>query len=726
MENNKRRIPNKRVTTNAKIFGAVLLGAMTIVILGLGIRLFVIASGSIDGHNLNDATRQAFMAKQLVPASRGKIYDASGQVLAENTTVYDMYAVLDKKVNRIKEANSNKYIAGSGHVIDPEETASKLSQVIKMSKSDILKRLEKKAYQVEFISDKVQASKNLSIEQYKKIQSFNLPGINFTPHPSRVYPEDATASHLIGVMQTVDNPKTGLIKQTGLMGIEAAENTTLSGKDGIKKYDGETENLQDSKTVENGNDVYLTLDSNLQNTLETTMEDLFNATKPESAVGVLMEAKTGRIVAATQRPNFNPNDKPISPKLWSNLLDQNAFEPGSTMKGITLAAAIDTGKWEPNETYQSGTLLIDGKKVVDAFGQGEGRLTYREGFWRSSNVAFAKTEQKLGANTWRNYLERFHFLQPTNAGLNGEDSGSISFNYPIDQANTAYGQGISVTPLQLLQAYSAIANDGQEIKPYFVDKIVNPSTGAVVSEGKTEDVARPIKSTTAKQVRKYMIDVVNEPTGTAREFDLRKFGYQVAAKTGTAQVADKGSYLQGLNNAIHSVVALAPEKNPKYIFYLAIKQPKNFPDPTIQQTMNKVFQPLMLQALNNSSSAVKSKTTKQTVPNVIGMSIKDASVKLNKSGFRVAIVGSNGKVLEQSLLPEQKSLTNQLIILKAKGNSHLPDMLGWSLADAQSYANAVGFKLNWQGSGYITKQSVAKDQLIVNSSQVDIELKEKN
>ncbi|MFT9388662.1 MAG: penicillin-binding protein, partial [Leuconostoc sp.] len=269
MKKNVRRIPNKRVTQNAKIFGGVLLGAMILVTLGLGVRLFIIAGGSVDGHNLNDATRQAFMAKQIVPANRGKIYDATGQVLAENTTVYDLYAVLDTKVLRVKDPKTGKYVSGSGHVEDKDLTAEKLSQVIAMSKSEILKRLEKKAYQVEFISTKGQASKNLSIAQYQKIQAMNLPGINFTPHAARSYPEDSTASHLIGMTKSNEDPKTGQMIQSGLMGIEASENSLLSGKNGIKNYDGQTENVQDSKTVQNGNDVYLTLDGDLQNTLET-------------------------------------------------------------------------------------------------------------------------------------------------------------------------------------------------------------------------------------------------------------------------------------------------------------------------------------------------------------------------------------------------------------------------------------------------------------------------
>ncbi|MFT8571624.1 MAG: penicillin-binding transpeptidase domain-containing protein [Leuconostoc pseudomesenteroides] len=713
MKNKVRRIPNKRITKNAKIFGGLLLCGTTVVILMLGIRLFVIAGNkAVDGHNLTKATREAFMGKQNIIANRGKIFDVNGQVLAENTTVYNMYAILDKNQ---KDANGKP-----DYVTDASETAQKLSTVISLKEKVIYKRLTAKQFQVEFGS----AGKSLTIAQHKKIVAMKLPGIKFTSQAARVYPNDQMASHLIGNIKYSENVS-GQSTMIGTMGIEAAENSILTGKNGIKSYEGQKENNKSSRTVKNGDDVYLTLDDSLQNTLETRMDTLFKDTGAKTAVAVLMEAKTGRIVAATQRPNFNANDKSSNPATWQNLLDQGAFEPGSTMKGITLAAAIDTGEWRPNDTYQSGTFLIDGKKVVDAFGQDAGVLTYREGFWRSSNVAFARTEQKLGATTWRKYLTRFRFLQSTKSGLNAEEAGSISFNYPIEQANTAYGQAINVTPLQLIQAYSAIANNGKEVKPYFVDKIVNSSTGAIVKEGKTTTVAHPIKASTAEKVREYMIDVVNQSTGTAKEFDLRDAGYQIAAKTGTAQVAEKGQYLDGLKNAIHSVVVLAPEKNPKYIFYMAVKQPKVFPDPTIQTTMNKVFRPLMLQALNNSSSAVKSKTTKQTVPNVVGQSITAAKTTLTKAGFRVAVVGTTGKIKSQSLLPEQKALTNQLVILKAQGTTNMPDMTGWSLADAQSFAKQIGFTLTWKGSGYITSQTVGANQLVVKSSQVAIVLKEK-
>ncbi|GMA70445.1 penicillin-binding protein 2B [Leuconostoc litchii] len=688
-----------------------MLSATTVVILGLGVRLFIIAGNkSVDGHNLTKATREAFMGKQNVIASRGKIFDSDGQVLAENTTVYNMYAILNKNQ---KDTNGKPL-----YVTDKSKVARQLSKVINLKEKEIYKRLSSKHFQVEFGT----AGKNLTIAQHNKIEKMKLTGISFTSHQARTYPNDQMASHLIGNVNMTEKSN-GQSTITGTMGIEAAANTLLSGKNGIKSYIGQK--ADSSQSVKNGDNVYLTLDSSLQTTLETRMDTFVKSTKPARAVAVLMEAKTGRIVAATQRPNFNPNNKATSPTVWSNLLDQGAFEPGSTMKGITMAAAIDTGKWQPNATFQSGTYLIDGKQVTDSFGNDQGVMTYREGFWRSSNVAFAKTEQKIGSQTWRNYLEKFKFLQSTQSGLNGEESGSFSFSYGIDQANTAFGQAIRVTPLQMIQAYSAIANNGKEIRPYFIDKVVDSATGEIVKQGKTKTVAHPIKASTAKQVRKYMIDVVNKSDGTAKEFDLRDYGYQIAAKTGTAQISKNGQYSQTYKDAIHSVMVLAPEKNPKYIFYMAVQQPSQLPDGDIQPTMSKLFKPLMLQALNDSDSAVKSKTTKQTVPNVVGKSVADAKSIMTKAGFRVALVGSKGKVNSQSLQANQKSLTNQLVILTAKGNTYMPNMIGWSLVDAQSFARQVGFKLTWDGSGYITQQSVGENQLIVKSSVISIALKEK-
>ncbi|CAH1854331.1 penicillin-binding protein [Convivina praedatoris] len=706
-----KRLSNRRVSKNAKFFGFFLLIATGLLILIMGLRLLQIATlKRVNSHNLTTATRQAFMQEQMVTATRGRVFSTDGEVLADNSTVYDLYAVLDK--NQF-DGKKPKYVQ------DKKETAKKLSSVIDLSEDDILKRLDSNKLQVEFGT----AGKGLDIDQYNKIKAMKLAGVGFIPQPARYYPNNRMASHIIGLTNSITNAF-GKNTLNGILGIEDTRNKSLKGKDGVKDYLG-NQVSQGQNQVKNGDNVTLTLDEKLQTTLENRMDVMFDGTKAKSAMAVLMDSKTGKILAATQRPNFDPNSQDGLKDNWVNLLNQSTFEPGSTMKTITLAAAIQEGKWHPNDTYQSGSLNIDGGRIVDAFGQNEGVLTYREGYWRSSNVAFAHVEQALGATIWKKYIDRFHFLEPTHSDLPNEASGSISFQQAIDQANTAYGQAINVTTLQLLQAYSAIANNGKEVKPYLVEKVTDSKTGKTLYQGKTTTVGQPITAATAKEVRKYMTDVVNQETGTAKQYDLRDAGYQISAKTGTAQISENGRYLDGLNNDIHSVMTIVPEENPRFIMYVAVRQPKVFPDPNIQLTLNKVFRPVMLQALNDSKSAVKSKTNEVKLPQVTGQSIDDARSNLEKVGLRVAVVGSTGRVKTQSVSAGSYALKDQLIILKANGKTLLPNMNGWSLTEAQRYANETGFNLKSDGTGFITKQSMDAGQEVNGQSVVSVELKEK-
>ena len=227
MKNKVRRIPHKKITKNAKTFGVLLLIATTIVILGLGVRLFIIAGNkSVDGHNLTKATREAFMGKQNIIASRGKIFDSDGQVLAENTTVYNMYAILNKN----QKDTDGKPL----YVTDKAKVARELSKVINLKEKEIYKRLSSKQFQVEFGT----AGKNLTIAQHNKIEKMKLSGISFTSHQARTYPNDQMASHLIGNVNMVEG-SSGQSTISGIMGIEASENKLLSGKNGIKSYQGQ-------------------------------------------------------------------------------------------------------------------------------------------------------------------------------------------------------------------------------------------------------------------------------------------------------------------------------------------------------------------------------------------------------------------------------------------------------------------------------------------------------
>lgn len=713
MKQNKRRQLGKRITGNAKKFGLFLGLFSLIIIVVMGGRLFKIAGlKNVNNHDLSAATRLTFMQKSTVPATRGQILSSNGSVLADNSTVYDMYAVLDKK---------QKVNGKADYVTDPKKTAAALAPILGADENTLYQQLSSNKLQVELGTK----AKNLSVDQYNQIKKLNLSGIKFTAQPARYYPNNRMASHIIGLTNSVSN-NVGQKTLNGVLGIEAYKNKSLRGKDGLSTTLGSE--VQDSKKnqVKNGSNVTLTIDEKLQATLENRMDVLYSSTKAKAAAAFVMEAKTGKIVAATQRPNFDPNTQDGLSDAWENMFNQAAFEPGSTMKTITLAAAIQEKKWQPNATYQSGTLNIDGQKVTDAFGNNAGVLTYRQAFEKSSNVGFAKIEQSLGAKTWKSYIDRFHFLKSTGMELPNEQKGSISFEQPIDQANTSYGQAIRTTPAQMLQAYSAFANKGTMVKPYLVEKTTDSATGKTISTGKTTKVGTPVSASTAKEVLSNLEGVVNADDGTAKQYSLSDAGYQVAAKTGTAQIAENGKYLDGLTNAVHSVMALVPGDDPRYIMYIVVRQPQVFPDANIQITLNNVFRPVMLQALNDSDSTVKSATKTVELPDVRGQSVEDAEKTLSDLGMKVVSVGNSGKVTAQSIKGGQSAVKGQLVLLTASGKSTVPDFSGWTKNEVLSWGNLAGVKINLSGSGFATKQSVKAGTETFDNQQVTITFKEKD
>lgn len=712
MKQTKRRQLSKKITGNAKKFGLLLGLFSTVIIMVMGGRLFQIAGvKTVNAHDLSAATRLTFMQKSTVPATRGQILSSTGSVLADNSTVYDMYAVLDKK---------QKIKGKPDYVTDPKKTAEALAPILDADQDDLYKQLSSDRMQVELGTK----AKNLSVDQYNKIKELKLTGIKFTAQPARYYPNNRMASHLIGLTNSIAN-NVGQKTLNGVLGIEAFKNTALRGKDGLTTSLGSEVEDAKKNQVKNGANLTLTIDDKLQATLENRMDVLFAGTEAKSAAAYVMEAKTGKIVAATQRPNFDPNTQDGLSDAWENQLNQAAFEPGSTMKTFTLASAIQEKKWHPDNTYKSGTFDINGQKVVDSFGQNEGVLTYRQAFERSSNVGFAKTEQALGAKTWKSYLEKFHFLKKTGIELPNEQSGSMSFDQPIDQANTSYGQAIRVTPAQLLQGYSAFANKGQMIKPYLVSKVSDPTTGKTISTTKTEKVGKPVSEATASEVLKSMEGVVNADDGTAKAYSMEDVGYQVAAKTGTAQIAEKGKYLEGLNNAIHSVMAMVPGDNPRYIMYIAVRQPKKWPDANIQISLNKVFRPVMLQALNDQDAPVKSQTKTVQLPDVRGKSIEDAEKAMTDAGMRVSTIGSSGKVSAQSLKGGQTVVKGQLVLLTAKGTVKVPDFTGWTKNEVLGWVYLTGVKMELSGSGYAEKQSVKGGSQTIGHKKMSVTFKEK-
>lgn len=616
----QRRHKNKWKNTQNGI--QIMIAVVLVVAMVIGGRLIYIEGRkTVDGVALNEKTKALYQGKRTVEAKRGTIYDRNGVPIAEDATSYSVYAVLDKDYIGIN--NEKLYVNPK----DVDTIAVIFNRYLKMNISDVKKQFDngyqKKLKQIEFGLQ----GKGLTLEKRKKVEKAlkkeHIKGIYFESHPTRVYPNGVFASHLIGYAQNEDqdNEDKGLV---GVMGIEAAFNKELSGVDGIEYYQKDVAGnpipgtIVATKKAQEGKDIYTTLDANLEIYLESLMTQVDKKYTPESMTAVLMKADTGEILAASQRPTFNPETKEglqndtnsKDGAQWRNLLVQDAFEPGSVMKIFTVAAAIQSGKFNPNATFQAGSTNVDGITIRDWDYDHPKALTYAQALTHSSNVGMIHLQQALGPE-WEVYLQKFGFTKTTNSGLPGEVSGTMQNGTSVDKAMTAYGQAISVTNFQMLRAYTAIANYGTMLSPRYISKIKNPNNGKV-TKTKTEVVGHPISPETASEVLNIMQGTVTDKTlGTGTAYKLPN--YNSSVKTGTAQIFENGAYSLVDGDYIYSVVQMAPSEHPEYVMYMTMKRPHipESDDMTPTEVIASMTTPVMERALalDKDSSKYKKEET---------------------------------------------------------------------------------------------------------------------
>lgn len=368
----------------------------------LGRMAYIQITGKADGEVLATKATEQHEKKRTIEASRGSILDRNGKVIAEDTATYKLIAVLDEKMTTDKKHPQ--------HVQNKEKTAEELSKVIDLDKAEILDILNKKgAKQVEFGS----AGRDITYSQKQKIEKLKLPGISFLRDTKRYYPNGIFASNLIGYAEV--DQKTNEI--TGAMGLEKVLDQYLKERDGYVTYESDKSGweLPNSKNKitapKNGDNVYLTIDQKIQTFLEDSMTKVAEKYKPKKVMAAVVDPKTGKVLAMGQRPSFDPNTRDVTN--YYNDLISYAYEPGSTMKIFTLAAAIQENVYNGNEKYKSGTYKVGGEPVKDHNdGVGWGPTTYHDGVVRSSNVAFAKlVNEKLGYSRFNEYLHKFNFYQ---------------------------------------------------------------------------------------------------------------------------------------------------------------------------------------------------------------------------------------------------------------------------------------------------------------------------
>ncbi len=669
---------------------------------------YIVIGGHVAGTSLAEKTKQLYQGSEVVKAKRGTIYDRNGVALAEDASSYSIKAILSKT-----------YTSGDKKLYVEEKNFDKIAEILhknlSIDKKDALNILEdgakKELYQVEFGS----YGKNISQETKQNIEADmkkeGVAGLYFVDHQARMYPNGVFSSHFIGYA-VPDKDENGLV---GKLGLESAYNDILSGKDGKIIY--QKDNFQnplpgtvaeEEKAVD-GQDIYTTLDSRLQSYLETLMDQVNEEYQPEELTAVLMKAKTGEILAMGQRPTFNPETmEGLTGKdaIWRNFLVQDSYEPGSTMKVFTTAAAIEEGEFNENETFQSGKIQVEDATINDHdFGE-KGVLTMRQALSWSSNVGMVILEQRLGER-WYNYLQKLGFGQSTHSGLDDEVNGALPTSNIVDRAMSAYGQAVGVTNFQMMKAFTSIANNGTMIQPRYISKVVDPQTGEERTT-QTEVLGQPFSKETTEKVREYMRDVVESENYGSAYGVYSVPGYNVSAKTGTAQIAsDTGGYQTGDTAYLYSIVEMVPSEDPDYVLYLTMKHPKTYD----RMALAKIANPLMKRAMDfketEEDSDTETKTEKVSVADYRNLEADVAAADAQKSGLQPVVIGNGKKVQKQSTANGDQLISGEKLILYTGGDKLMPDVTGWSKADIMKLGKILGIEVSFDGDGYCVKQELA-------------------
>ena len=702
----------------------------------------IIGSGSKFGADLVKEAKKVHQTTRTVPAKRGTIYDRNGVPIAEDATSYNVYAVINKK-----------YKSATGKILYVEDSQfNKVAEVfhkyLDMDEAYVKEQLaQPNLTQVSFGAkgNGITYANMMAIK--KELKEASVEGIDFTTSPNRSYPNGQFASSFIGLAQLHEN-EDGSKSLLGTSGLESSLNTILAGTDGIITYEKDrlgnivpgTEQIS-QKTV-NGKDVYTTLSSPLQSFMETQMNAFLEKVKGKYMTATLVSAKTGEILATTQRPTFDADTKEGITKdfVWRDILYQSNYEPGSAMKVMTLASSIDNNTFPSGEYFNSSEFKIADATTRDwDVNEGlttGGMMTFLQGFAHSSNVGMSLLEQKMGDATWLDYLKRFKFGVPTRFGLTDEYAGQLPADNIVNIAMSAFGQGISVTQTQMLRAFTAIANDGVMLEPKFITALYDPND-QTVRKSQKEIVGNPVSKDAASQTRTHMVLVGTDPRyGTMYNHSTGKAtvnvpGQNVALKSGTAQIADEknGGYLVGSTNYIFSVVAMNPAENPDFILYVTVQQPEHYSGIQLGEFANPILEraSAMKDSLNLLSPAknLDQVTTESSyaMPSIKDISPGDLAEALRRNIVQPIVVGTGTKIKESSV-EEGKNLTpNQQVLLLSDKVEEIPDMYGWKKETAETFAKWLDIKLEFEGSGSVVqKQDVRTNTAIKNIKKITLTL----
>ena len=704
------------------------------VILAIVVNLFLIIVGHKHIRSMTDLgpyIDSVSSVSEVIYANRGNIYDAHGEVVAQDIKTYDIICYLDK--NRSSNKNNIAYVD------DPLYTSQVLSMILDIDQEEIYEYLtpDHYLYQVELGP----GGRNLTEDKVNEVLNYpNLHGIGFRTSYKRIYPKgDDFAPYIVGYARSDD---TG--KLVGEMGVEALYNEELSGIDGYHYFQRDKHGYvlpgmyEEITEAENGYDIYLTLDTSIQDALEISFDEITVQNNASQAWGAVVEIDTGKILAWGQTPSFNPNTLEVSE--WNNYGSQVPYEPGSVFKSIIYSAAMDLGVYDGEAYFDSSPFcyLSNGSEpyrtyggnnygcIGNAGGKSWGSIPLDYGLIYSSNVATSTLlASYVGTANFLEYIERFGFFKNVETpGLN-DINGVLNYTWPSEKLSLTYGQGSSVTTLQLLQAYTAIFGNGEMLKPYIIDKVVDVDNSEIIYEGERTVISRPIKESTAKSMQELLTRVVSDNGGTARVYGIDEV--DIMAKTGTSEIASGFGYLS--SDSISSVMLAFPADNPKYMIYYAYVSPYdyyNHLNSIVIQNFIKRVAILTNIGYNPNEYQIAQAIKKEEMPNLLNMTYEDAINELGENTHNIIKIGNGLNVIGQYPKAYTDYYTNEKVFILTDGeNITLPDFKGWSRKELINYWNLSGIPITIDGYGVVYEQSIPSgssisiyDEVIVKLDQI--------
>jgi penicillin-binding protein 2B len=714
---------NRAARSNRMLLGLSVF--FVLIFLVISTNVFVVSILGYHIHSAKDIKAESaniHIATKSLLAQRGNILDIKGNVIVHDVISYTLIAYLD----------SERMVGQSPrYVVDKEATAQALAPILGISVSTVLSNLNRDAKQTEFGTK----GRNLTLAQKTAIEALNLPGFDFIKTVTRNYPMKVFASHLIGFAQ-YDAEKDSLV---GKMGIEAIFNELLSGENGYEKYrvdkngyrmlDG---NLEEAAAV-NGATIVLTIDKGIQESLEMAFDMTINTHKAELVWGSVMEIATGRILAWGHAPSFDPNN--INIENYSNVGMQYAYEPGSTMKTFTYAAAMDIGKYVGTDTFDSNYFRMGIEKglpvrtddpgktfaiINNYMKRTYGRVDFDFAYLLSLNTGIATLlTTVLPPSTYEEYLDKFGFFKPVNTDVYPEVEGVKNFRYPLEMITTGFGQGSSVTMLQMLQAYSAIFSDGTMVKPYFVEKVFDERTSEIIYQAQPTIVGKPIKESTALQMQALMDRTINDG-GTSRNYQIPEV--RTMGKTGTSQVAIDGQYSKDKN--IYSAMTALPAENPKYMVYYAFLAPTSTKAHQETAAVQHIFRRLSLTYGLYSEDNGPTETApviELQLPNFINRSVLSFLTWNATMELPVTVIGNGERVINQFPEGNNTILNSQRLFVLTDGSEiTMPDMTGWSRKDVTTFWLLSNKAVFIEGSGLVSSQNIEPGTILTDQSELSV------